>query len=658
MAIVHNRWMRWLLLSLCAFCLLLVIWVGFEIVHLPQLPDSLSEIDLSPTTVIYAVDGRPIDQVKTRTVIPLSQISPYFIKAILAAEDHRFYDHDGLDKIGLMRAVWSNIVTFGRGGGGSTITQQLAKNLFLSFERSYRRKIRDMLLAVQFEQRYTKDEILQAYCNQVNFGSGAYGIENAALTYFGKHAAELDITESAILASIPQSPNFYNLYIDETRVKNRYMHIINRMHDLGWISEFEFANARTFAFTLKNLLSRAAVAPHFIEMVKQYVIDAYDEETYTYGGLRIYTTLDLDMQEKAKEAAEEGLYQLDARLGKGDYRLARRDEKEQYPQAALVAIDPSSGAVRALVGGRDSQGDYYNRAFSARRSPGSAFKPVVYMTAINELGVDGTAVMVDSQVTYRVPGGTWTPENFEKSFYDSVTLKYAFMRSINTISAQLIDKVSPEKVVDMASRLGITTPLEAVPSLSLGSNGVSLVELASVYAAFAAGGVRNSPFFIKRIESSSGAVLEEKTVAIGSRVIDSEKAYLVLDLLKGVMENGGTGSGARSMGFRLPAGGKTGTTNDTRDAWFAGITPDLAAVAWVGYDDFEPMRDPNGTGITGAAGALPIWTYFMKRIEDRLTGRDFTVPAGIVFKYVDRRTGVETNEYDPDALRVAVYQRN
>ncbi|MFC1729878.1 transglycosylase domain-containing protein [candidate division KSB1 bacterium] len=637
-----------------ALLLMFVAWVAYEITQLPMLPEGLDRLDLSPPTVIYAADGRPLHQVRTRTIVLLDRISPYFRKAILMVEDRRFYEHEGIDKIGLLRAVWQNMVTGGNAGGGSTITQQLAKNLFLSFERSYRRKIRDILLALQFERRYPKDTILEAYCNQINFGSGAYGIENASLTYFGKHASELNLTESVLLAAIPQSPNYYNLYIDAERVKDRYIYILNRLNDYGWISRPEFEEAREYSFTLKNFLSRSSIAPHFIDMVTQHVINKYDEELLLYGGLRIYTTLDIEMQEKAVEAVQEGMIQLDSRQGKDDYRLVKREERSLYPEAALVAIDQTTGAVRALIGGRNSSGDYFNRAVSARRSPGSSFKPLLYLTSFVELEMDASAVMVDSPVVIDVPGGEWIPDNFERDFYGPVALKYGFMRSINTVAAQLIERVGPDKVVEMASKLGITTQLEEVPSLALGSNGVSLLELTSAYGTIAAGGVYTVPYFIGRIEDASGEVLEENAILLNSRVIDEDHAYLVIDLLKGGLEPRGTGVDVRRRGFTLPAGGKTGTTNDHRDALFAGITPDLTTTVWVGYDNYDSIFDQNGIGITGSTGALPVWTAFMKKIEDNLTGRDFPIPAGIAFKYIDIATGQEVSEYDPNSVRVAV----
>jgi len=640
-----------LICFITAFCLF-GFWIVFEVTQLPQLPDELDRLELSSPTIIYAADGRPFFQVRDRTRVTLDQMSPYFIRAVLAIEDKRFFEHEGLDKFGLIRAILFR----GKHGGGSTITQQLAKNLFLSFEKTYRRKLRDILLALQFERRYAKNEILQAYCNQINFGSGAFGVENAAMTYFGKHASELDLTESVLLAAIPQLPSYYNPYIDETRVKNRYFMVLERMKELGWITDSEYEDAASFSFTLKNLLSRKNIAPHFIELIKQHVINTYGEDVLNYGGLQIYTTIDLDKQEKAVQSVQEGLTLLDARLGREDYRLSTIEEKPEYPQGALVVLDNSSGAVRAMVGGRDSAGDYFNRAWAARRSPGSAFKPIVYLTSFLELGVDGATVMTDSKVSFDIPGGEYTPRNFEREFYGPIALKYAFKRSVNTIAAQLIHDAKPEKVVEMAARLGVQTQLEPVLSLALGSNGVSVLELASVYSTIASQGMYSEPYYISRIETSDGTVLENNDISQPERVIDQEKMYLVIDLLKGVLDPGGTGGAVRARGFRLPAGGKTGTTNDTRDAWFAGITPEYSVVSWVGYDDFRPIVDKNRIGITGSAGALPIWTLFMKKIENSLSGRDFPVPPGITFKYINLHDGTEVPASDPNGIRVAVLQ--
>ena len=643
-----------LIIGCALFAALAAAYIAFEITQLPQLPDELSRLDLSDPTVIYARDGRPLYQMRTRQIVSLDRISPNFTKAILAVEDHKFYSHKGIDKFGLMKAVLMNVVLRQRSPGRSTITQQLAKNLFLTFDRSYRRKTKDILLALQFERRYSKESILAAYCNQINFGNGAFGVENAALSYFGKHASELNLTEGVALAALPQSPSNFNLYIDPERAKPRYMYILNRLKKLGWIADEEFAAASEYSFTLKNLINQRNSAPHFIEMIKNEMIGKYGEEMLYYGGLKIYTTIDIEMQEHAMRSVQESMLQLDERLGKPDYRSSKREDKASYPEGSLIALDPADGAVRALVGGRDPQNDFYNRPFAARRSPGSSFKPVLYLTAIEELGVDGGTVMVDSQVTYPDNNGTWTPRNFDPEFLGPIVLKQALRKSVNTVAAQLIDRVTPEKVVEKARSLGVRSELLPVYSLALGSNGVAGIEHAGIYATLATGGEYHEPYYISRIEYANGKVLEERPPQLGERVADPEKVYLLLDMMKGVMEPGGTGFRVRSYGFSLPACGKTGTTNDFRDSWFAGMTPDIAAVAWVGYDDFSPMYDRRRVGITGSSGALPIWATFMKRIETELSGSDFPIPPGVEFTYVDINTGIETTEGAENAIRIAV----
>ncbi|MFC1555643.1 transglycosylase domain-containing protein [candidate division KSB1 bacterium] len=649
------KYIKYCVITICLLLVLFIVYLGYETMNLPMLPDDLNDLDLSEPSVIYAQDGRPLYQMRTRQVVPIDRISPNFKNAILAVEDHRFYDHKGIEKLGVVKAFVLNTLLRQRSPGRSTITQQLAKNLFLTFDRSVRRKIKDILLAMQFERRYSKEDILQAYCNQINFGNGAFGVENAALSYFGKHASELNLTESTLLAAIPQSPTYYNLYIDTERVKSRYMFILRKMRDLEWISKSDYDEAVEYNFALKNFISRSSIAPHFIEMIKLHISRNYDEDLLNYGGLKIYTTIDLEMQEKAVEAVQEKLRELDTRLGKEDYRLSKRDEKSSYPEGSLIALEPSSGAIRALVGGRDSQGDYYNRPFDAKRSPGSSFKPSLYLTSIIDLGINGATVMVDSQVTYPDNDGTWTPRNFDPEFFGPIVLKQALRKSINTVAAQLIHQVTPDRVVEMAGKLGIKTDLLPVYSLALGSNGVPAVEHAAMYGTLANMGETCTPYFIERIEYANGKVLEQKEITIRERIVEQEKVYLLLDMMKGVLEPGGTGSSVRSRySFMLPACGKTGTTNDHRDAWFAGMTPDLAAVAWVGYDDFSPIRDQRRIGITGSTGGLPIWASFMKKIEHRLSESDFPIPPGIDFVHVDINTGEEVSDFAPNSIRVAV----
>ncbi|MFC1492653.1 transglycosylase domain-containing protein [candidate division KSB1 bacterium] len=628
------------------------VWTAYLITQLPGLPENLSDFDLSINTVIYSNDGRVIDEIGERTYIPLQQISPDFVDAILAIEDKRFYEHSGIDKISLMKSIIDNVLHFSYVRGFSTITQQLAKNMFLTFRKTLLRKYQEILLAVQFERRYTKNEILEAYCNQINYGGGALGVENASLLYFGKHASELDLAEATLLAAVPHSP--VSLYENMDRPLRRQKLILNAMLAQGMITDEEYDEAQEYQFRFRNLLNRNNVASHFINLVKREVSEELGSDLVNYGGLKIYTTIDLYMQEKAVEAVEEGMMQLDTRLGKGDYRLADNEARKDFPQTALVSVDPRTGEVKAMVGGRDTRGDFWNRAVRSKRSPGSSFKPVLYFTAFSEGKYSGSTVMVDSQVTYPTPAGDWTPDNFDVEFQGPLVLKYGFIRSINTIAAQLIHDLTPEKVVENAGILGLDADLMPVLALSLGSEGTSVLDMAAPYSTIINGGIRNKPYFIKRIEDSNGNILMDEYLHQPEIVVDPTTAYQVVDLLQGTLEERGTGAAVRRLGFRLPAGAKTGTTNDFRDAWFAGGTPDNVTVVWVGYDNFVPMIDSNRRGISGGAGALPIWTYYLKKIEDRLSGMEFEVPNTIEFRYYNIHSGEFTDENDPEGIRVAV----
>ncbi|MFC1564496.1 transglycosylase domain-containing protein [candidate division KSB1 bacterium] len=644
--------LRRIIITAVILALLFSVWLGYLIMQLPRLPEKLSDFDLSSSTVIYANDGRVLEEIGQRTYIPLSQISPNFKNAILSIEDKRFYEHSGIDKYSFIKSVIDNVIHMSYVRGFSTISQQLAKNMFLSFQKTLTRKFQDILLALQFERRYTKEEILEAYCNQINFGEGAFGIENASLRYFGKHASELDLAEATLLAAVPHYPA--SLYDNIERPKRRQKLILNAMLRQSRITDDEYNEVLEYEYKFRNLLNRNNVAKHFLSLVKSEVSEQYGSDVLLYGGLKIYTTLDLGMQEMAVEAVQEGMIQLDDRLGKGDYRLADNDERKTYPQCALVSVDPRSGEVKSMIGGRDTRGDFWNRAVRAKRSPGSSFKPILYLTAFKDGDYSGNDVKVDSQVTYSIPGGEWTPDNFDESFAGPVVLKYGFIRSINSIAAQLIHELGPEKVVENAITLGLNADLMPVLALSLGSEGASVLEMTAPYSTIINGGIKNIPFYIRKIEDASGNILMDEYIPQPERVIDPTTAYQVTDLLQGTLDERGTGAAVRRMGFRLPAGAKTGTTNDFRDAWFAGGTPDNVTIVWVGYDNYEPLIDRNRIGISGGAGALPLWTLYMRKIENRLSGSEFEVPNTIEFRYYNIHTGFETDENDPEGIRIAV----
>jgi len=640
------------LISFIAVFLIIAAFFIVEIRSLPQLPESLDEIGLSFPTVIYASNNEVLERLGSRINIELNQISPHYLKSIVAIEDKNFYSHHGIHIPRLIKAVFEGLIKMDKIQGTSTITQQLVRNLFLSFERTIDRKFKEMLLAFQFERIYEKDEILKAYCNQIYMGAGAYGVEAASLTYFAKHADQLDLAEATFLAAIARNGRYYNPYQNFERALKRQRLILKVLRARNIITELEKAEALNKEIELRNVMSRSRLAPHFLEMVKNYIADTFGENLLNYGGLKIYTTLDIEMQEKAYESLSSSLYRIDQRITGRNYQMAVGEERKDFPEAALVAIDPLSGGLRALIGSRDRTGDYFNRVLSNNRSPGSAIKPFVYLTAIESGMYTPETVVVDSPVTFTVYNDIWEPHNFTEEFLGPVILKYALMQSINVISAMLVHRLTPEKVIETAHRIGIMSDIEPHLSISLGSCSLSPYELASSYGVLATEGIKREPFFIEKIEGPDGKIYQEHVIS-SERVIDEKNSYLLLDMMKGVLGDGGTGRSVRTLGFLLPAAGKTGTSDENRDSWFCGFTPDLSCVTWLGFDDNRRIIDRNGVEITGASGGLILWAEFMKSIENSLKGNDFEIPIGIKFKYVDKNSGVEVRAENQNALRVA-----
>jgi len=648
--ITKNR----VLIGVFGFVFVALVAIFFAIVlSLPQLPDRLQDLGLSTPTEIYSDSGELIIVLANRQEVKLSQISPHFINAILAMEDTDFYKHHGLNKKGLLRAIFNNLIRFRRSGGGSSITQQLAKNMFFSFDRSWRRKMKDALVACQMERRYSKDQILEAYCNQIDFGSNAFGIEQASQTYFAKHADELTLAEAAFLANIPRWPTHYNPYRNFDIAKKRQEIVLHRMFRAGFISEDELQQALAAPLNLKRLNLFWGKASYYIDYVKDIVEKMYSKEVLSYGGLKIYTTLDTRLQNYAQEAVQQGLASLDKRLGFKDYDLATIEEKQLYPQAALVAIDPRNGKVKALVGGRDFATSPFNRAISTNRLPGSAFKPFVYLAAIDMGKYTPASIVVDSAVTFEFDDQKWSPPNYDKRFRGPITLKTALMHSINVVTAKIIHDIGPETVISYAQNMGITSPLGANLSLALGTSGVSPLELCSAYCPFANGGIRREPLVMKYIEDSRGTTLQEFSNR-SAQVVDPQSIYLVLDMLRAVVDHGTARSVRTVWNFDRPAAGKTGTTNDARDLWFVGFTPQLVTAVWVGYDNNRPVIDKKGRELTGSAAAIPIWVRFMKKALQNQRYLNFSIPEGIIFEYVDPTTGEIVPADFPGAQQVAL----
>ncbi|MDP7058509.1 MAG: PBP1A family penicillin-binding protein [Nitrospinaceae bacterium] len=612
---------------------------------LPQLPDDLKKINLSLPTEIYSADGERIKILGQRYPVKLEDISPNFIKAIVAAEDSGFYKHKGLDHLGLLRALYTNIRERRVLQGGSTITQQLSKNLFFSFERNWIRKIKELLVSLQLEVTFSKDQILEAYSNQIYFGSGAYGVEEASQVYFRKRARDLTVLQGALLAGLPNSPNNANPFTDYQRSMRRAEYILTRMVKERLISAEEKNIALASPLELTRPREDDNPNRYFINYVIEKLERDYGKEFVHFGGLKVFTTLDARLQGFAQKSAVSHLEALES-------EMKASDTKESL-QVGMVSIENQSGAVRVMLGGRNYSHSQFNRAVSSNRLPGSSFKPFVYFTAMEQYGYNPASIIKDEPITIDIPGTEpWEPKNFNDVYAGDIILKKAMMRSLNVVSAKLIQEVTPEKVIKTAKQFGVTSPLGKNLSLALGTSGVSVLEMASAYSMIANLGVYNEPYFIQRIEDYKGNTLYENFYH-GIQRYAPKSIYPLLNMMQGVVD-GGTGRVVRRMGFKHPAAGKTGTTNNSKDAWFNGFTKDYSTSVWVGFDNNDPMVHKLGHGLTGGKAAAPIWVFYM---QQALQGRNpikFPIPEGIKFEKVDVQSGTLVDDQSVESMNVAL----
>ena len=542
---------------------------------------------------VYSSDGKVIAElyIERRTFVPYYQIPEQVKKAFISVEDVRFYYHPGVDLIGIMRAMWSDIRAGGIVEGGSTITQQLARMLFLQPERSVKRKLKEAALSILIEKQYTKDEILGLYLNQAYFGTRAYGIEAASQTYFGKSVNELTIGEAALLASLPKAPSLFSPFKNPERARERRYVVLKKMLNHKFITQEEFDKAMNETLP-KIPHMRKYEAPYLIEFMRQKLEQKYGHEIYT-SGYKIYSTLDYRMQKIAEEAISKGIEAIEQRVKPGI-------------QASLIAIELQTGHVKAMVGGLDFWRNQYNRATQAKRQPGSAFKPFVYLTAF-ENGMLSQDKIIDSPISFRgtQQGKVWSPKNYDGKYYGPVTLKKALAKSLNCATVRLASRLGMANVIETARKLGIKGDLQPYLPTALGASDVTLMELVSAYSTFATG--RNiEPLTYEKILNRDGVVIEE-TRPKTEEVINTSAIEEMRIALDAVIQEG-TARKAREIG--RPVYGKTGTTNDYTDAWFIGFDDSLAVGVWVGRDDHTPI----GPGETGARAALPIWIEFMKTV--------------------------------------------
>jgi penicillin-binding protein 1A len=737
-----GRLIKW---SLIMAVVLMVIgaaaMVGVYFYLVDGLPKITSLKDYHPSiiTTVYSDDNRKIAEFykERRIVVPLSKIPVQLQQAFIAAEDARFYKHQGIDFFSIVRAFIKNLEAGHIVQGGSTITQQVTKSFLLTPERSYERKIKEAILAYRIDKVFSKEEILYLYLNQIYLGHGAYGVEAAAENYFGKSVSELNLAECAVLAGLPQAPSRYSPFRFPDRAKQRQIYVLNRMLAEGFIDNTEVTEAIDVKMDIKPRRNwYIEQVPIYTEHIRRYVEKKYGEEALYTQGLKIYAAVNIEMQKAARREIEKGLRELDRRRGyrgpekrlapeeieafsselqteleaspliegassqgvvidvddkagratvrmgnaqgvisvddvrwarkpnpnlayyqakvkrisqvlkTGDVILVRLGQKteetdlwqlslDQVPdaQSALLCIEAETGLVKVMVGGRDFMESQFNRAIQSRRQPGSAFKPIIYAAAL-EKGFTAATEIIDSPIVFKdeINDFTWKPKNYGKKFYGPTLLREALAKSRNVVTIKILQEIGIDYSIDYARKLGIESDLSRDLSIALGSSGISLLELVNAYAVFANQGYLVEPAFITKIEDRFGNILEEMNPS-RERVIDKSTAYIMTSLLESVVKEG---TGKRVMALNRPVAGKTGTTNDLQDAWFAGYTPRFISGVWVGFDNGQTL----GKGETGSRTASPIWLGFMDAILKDKPVRMFQVPEGVVFAKIDSETGL------------------
>ncbi|MDQ7774055.1 MAG: PBP1A family penicillin-binding protein [Elusimicrobiales bacterium] len=638
-------------------------FIGRSILYdIPSI-DKLDEYTPSLTTYVYDINEDIIAEfsIEKRALLTLAEIPVDLQNAVIAMEDRSFFRHWGISPRGIMRALMRDLLHTRKAQGGSTITQQLSRGIFLKPEKTVARKVREVVLALQIERNFSKQEILQMYLNQIYLGSGVYGVQSAAKLFFGKDVKDLTLPECAMLAGVIPSPERFSPFRFPDRARVRRQLVLQSMRREGYITDKEMEEAlkEPLPDTKSSMLSGRA--PYFIEYVRQQLEPKYGVSQLWKGGLRIYTTLDLRMQAPAEEIMEKYLAKYDEDTAK----LAKPEpaEGEVLPstaplQGAFIILDVRTGAIKALIGGRNYRESQFNRATQAQRQAGSTFKPFVWMSALMS-GYTPASIVDDLPLAYYYDGKDWrlfegatdqysidlaiqpfvgsqdfkiwVPNNFDGKFQGNITLRRALEQSRNLSSVSLVNRIGPSLVVDVAHKAGIASRLDAVPSVGLGTSLVNPLEMVSSFATFGNGGIHVKPFGVLRVVDNRGKVLEEH-VPSETESFSPQASYLLVNMMKGVVQRG---TGVRASSIRRPLAAKTGTSQDSKDMWFIGMTPDLAAGAWMGYDDFTslPIRD------WSSSQAVAWWAEIMAEVLKDQPARDFPVPEGVVFATIDQDTG-------------------
>ncbi len=593
---------------------------------------SVASIELEPE-LLSLVFGR---QQQERMIVPLTQAPKVLVDAVLAAEDARFFTHAGVDPLAVLRAALTNVRSGRVVQGGSTITQQTVKNLYLTQERTWWRKIREALMSVILDSRYSKDRILEVYLNAVYLGQrgsvSICGVQAASRYFFGRNVADLSLAEAATLAGLIRNPGGYNPFAHPDRAVERRNTVLDAMLDLGFADKAAVSRAKAEPLRVGSGGAGYAQAPYVVDLVRAQLAELHSDEVLSQNGLEIHTTIDSLVQASAEEALERGLARLEA-----ENPVVRRQKQRRRLQGCVIVTDPRSGAILGLVGGRDYQDSQFNRATQAHRQPGSCFKPFVYLAAFQAAmaakdgGLTPASILDDSPFELVSGGRTWRPANYDETFQGPISARAALEESRNVPTVRAAQAVGIGRVIAAAKACGFTENFAPLPSLALGAQEVTPLELATAYGTLATLGRNVPPRILESLATQDGRQ-PLKRVRDAREAVAPAAAYLVDDVLRGVLTRG-TAASASALGFRGDAAGKTGTTDDTRDAWFVGFTPEVLALVWVGYDDNAK------TGLTGATGALPIWVDLMMHSQHRWAGSTFAEPPGVLRVEVDPQSG-------------------
>lgn len=722
-------------------------YVFYLLAKLPRV-DRLADYKPPIVSQVFGDDGSLVGEffLERRIVVPVNQMPRKLIQAFVAAEDASFYQHGGIDYFGIVRAAVKNVISMRKKEGASTITQQVTKSMLLTSEKKFSRKIKEAILAKRMEEKLSKDEILYLYLNQIYLGAGAYGVQAAAETYFGKNVDQLNLAEIAMLAGLPKAPNTYSPIKHLERARERQAYVLERMVKEAYITPAEAEHAKSTVISIHPMKKvNSEQSAYFLEHLRIQLEEKYGEDQLYKGGLKIYTTMSADMQRAAYESLRSGLKAVDKRQGyRGPVKYLKEDDVEDFctkiedgidsailkvgesyqglvvgfnpekgeaivrvgdrkgilnrknmswagklgminhygkpekgnrsltlgsvievtvvtpeaevnkegaqfaldqtpdVQAALVAIDPRNGGVKAMVGGYDFRKSQFNRAMQAKRNAGSAFKPIIYAAAL-EKGLTTATVINDAEVEYPDGSGkTWKPRNYDNTYRGPVTMREALTYSINMVSIKIMEQIGAPYTVDFAKKLGFSSKLEPNLALALGAASVSPFELTAAYAVFANKGQLLPSYFITKVTDNDGTVLQETSPPVAVPVVSPEASYVITNLMQSVVMSG---TGHRAT-INRPVAGKTGTTNDSKDAWFVGYVPQLVTGVWVGYDQERSL----GSGGTGGQASAPIWAEFMQKATASLPVEDFQAPENVSFVLINPRTGKLAREGTPGAV--------